>query len=139
MSPGHSAQLRRQGEGGHEVIDGQQLGALALQPVSGLLILAARAASMAARQRLIMMLVAVVTRPVDLSGLRGSAAQHRVHGASVSGEQTVAVALFKLAAVLVDDRGQFHDHNLCRSTCSRSTSWLMMRKLSCSVVRVSCA
>jgi len=48
MSPGQRSQLRGQGERGHEIVDRQQFGALAIQPLGGLLILTFRATAVAA-------------------------------------------------------------------------------------------
>jgi hypothetical protein len=126
--------LRRQRECDHEVVDRQQLGTLPIEPSRRLLILTLRTTSMAARQRVVTMPVAIVAFPSDLSGLCRPATQHSVHGAPVSWQQPVAaLALFKLGPVLMNDRCQLHVHTLRRSTWSLPTSSLIARALFCSV------
>jgi hypothetical protein len=67
---------------------------------------------------MVLMLITFLAGPVDLAGLRCPAAQHGGHGASVAGQQLVAVTLFEVVLIAADERGQFHDYSLRRSTRS---------------------
>jgi hypothetical protein len=107
VTAGEWAQGGRQGEGEHEVRDGQQKILLFLQPFLGFVVLTFRAVTVAAGVVAVLGLVALGAGE-DLSPQSWCAALlYSAHGPSVAGDQAIGVFLAVGGAVLAEDVCQF--------------------------------
>lgn len=96
-----------QGEGEHEVRDGQQKLLLFLQPFLGLIVLALGAMTIAARVVAVLGLVALRAGIGLATEGRGAALLNGAHGLPVAGKQAFGVLLAISRAVLAEDISQF--------------------------------
>jgi len=85
MTPGERSEFKGQGEGDHEVLDRQELEALAVEPLGGDMVLAFRATTMATGQGLVNLRSAIVALESYFACPRGTAAQHGIDSVAVSG------------------------------------------------------
>jgi len=85
MTPGERSEFKGQGEGDHEVLDRQELEALAVEPLGGDMVLAFGTTTVAAGLGLVYLYGAITALQLYLPGLRGTAAQHGIDSVAVSG------------------------------------------------------
>jgi hypothetical protein len=86
MTPCHRTKLARQGKGHHEVLDGQELGSLAVEPSAGFMVLTPGAAAMPAGSWLSQRRQAVGALQLNFTGFGGSATQYRVNRLAMTGQ-----------------------------------------------------
>jgi hypothetical protein len=86
MTPCHRTKLARQGKGHHEVLDGQELGSLAVEPLAGFMVLAPGAAAMPAGSRLSQRRQTVGALQLNFTGINRLAAQYRVNRLAMTGQ-----------------------------------------------------
>jgi hypothetical protein len=86
MAPGHRTKLTGQGKGHHEILDGQELGSLAVEPLAGFMVLAPGAAAMPTGSRLSQRRQAVGTLQLNFTGINRPATQYRVNRLAMTGQ-----------------------------------------------------
>ena len=96
----------RQGKGHHEVVHGQELTALPIEPLRGAVVLAGRAAAMTTGAGRVVSCTAVGTAPVQFTELTASAAPDGGHRLVLSGVQARSVARHQGGVSGVEHLGQ---------------------------------
>lgn len=134
MTPGQGSELPRQGECHHEILDRQQFGALSVQPLTGLMVLALRTTSVPTGARLSPIQITARAMPMDMAGIGGAATLDGADGPAVAGQESIPVTGFQLRQIAFEQSGERHGDILPRPTCSRLTSAFILAAESWSVI-----
>lgn len=136
MMPGQLPEFIGQGEGDHKIVNRQQLGLLTPKPFGGLMVLTLGAAAVSTGQGPLLGLAAFGATYVQLTRIRCTTSLYSADGAQMAGEEPGGIICLAGRIVLINDRGELHDHRLRRSTCKVLTRRLMMIAAFCSVASV---
>jgi hypothetical protein len=98
------------------VVNGQELGLLAIEPKRGFMILALRAAAVPTGAGALGCMTAVRALDEQLAGLGCPATPDGLEGPQVSGQEPGGVLGLKGIVILIQDGSELHDHTLLRST-----------------------
>jgi hypothetical protein len=116
VTPGQVPELIGKGKGRHEVVNGQKLGLLAIQPKRGFMILALGAAAVPTGAGSLDCMTAVRALDEQMAGLRCPARPGGLDGAQVSLREPGGLFGLKSIVILIQNGGKLHDHTLLRST-----------------------
>lgn len=133
VTPGQLPQFAGQREGDHEVLDGQELGLLPIEPLARLEVLTLRAIAVATGLMPNRFASAVRALQSDVSGVGCPATEHGIEGVAMTGQQAVTMACFEAGSIATNDRSKTDHHSRSRSTRKPLTNVFITSAVCCVV------
>jgi hypothetical protein len=130
LGPEQSPQLRRYRDGDHEIVNRQQFGFLALQPLLAFVVLAVGAAAVTTGMGENCLMVAAVAFQHHDAAVLIAAAAHGLQISMMAWQKLLAVVLFQIAAIAIDQISK-EDHQMSSQRRAKPATRSSMRSMAC--------